>query len=152
MATKWLSAAEMTAWRSFIETTGDLLRAIEHDLEPFGLDLGDYQLLAMLSEAPEQQLRMCDLAVALRLTRGGLTRRMEGVVKKKLVTRVQSSEDGRVAFAQMTAKGISTLGAVAPEHVQTVRRLMIDQLTPAEVKAIGSAFSKIRKNLAEELK
>jgi hypothetical protein len=29
---------------------------------------------------------------------------------------------------------------------------MIDQLTPAEVKAIGSAFSKIRKNLAEELK
>jgi hypothetical protein len=52
----------------------------------------------------------------------------------------------------MTAKGISTLGVVAPEHVQTVRRLMIDQLTPAEVKAIGSAFSKISKNLAKELK
>ena len=59
MATNWLSAAEMTAWRSFITTTGDLLRAIEHELEPFGLDMGDYQLLAMLSEAPEQQLRMC---------------------------------------------------------------------------------------------
>jgi DNA-binding MarR family transcriptional regulator len=106
----------------------------------------------MLSEAPEQRLRMCDLADALRLTRGGLTRRMEGVVKKKLVTRVQSSEDGRVAFAQMTAKGISTLGAVAPEHVQTVRRLMIDLLTPAEVKSVGTAFSKISKNLAKELK
>ncbi|MBJ7491372.1 MAG: MarR family transcriptional regulator, partial [Ilumatobacteraceae bacterium] len=122
MATKWLSAAEMTAWRTFIETTGDLLRAIEHDLEPFDLDLGDYQLLAMLSEAPEKQLRMSDLADALRLTRGGLTRRMEGVVKKKLVTRVQSSDDGRVAFAQMTTKGVATLNAVAPEHVQTVRR------------------------------
>ena len=152
MATNWLSPAEMTAWRSFIKTTGDLLRAIEHELEPFGLDMGDYQLLAMLSEAPGQQLRMCDLADALRLTRGGLTRRMEGVVKKKLVSRVQSSEDGRVAFAQMTAKGVATLNAVAPEHVETVRRLMIDLLTPAEVKAIGSAFSKIRKNLAKELK
>jgi DNA-binding MarR family transcriptional regulator len=152
MATKWLSAAEMTAWRSYIETTGDLLRAIEHDLEPFDLDLGDYQLLAMLSEAPEKQLRMSDLADALRLTRGGLTRRMEGVVKKKLVTRVQSPDDGRVAFAQMTAKGTTTLQAVAPEHVQTVRRLMIDLLTPAEVKAMGTAFGKISKNLAEELK
>ena len=152
MATNWLSPAEMTAWRSFITTTGDLLRAIEHELEPFGLDMGDYQLLAMLSEAPGQQLRMCDLADALRLTRGGLTRRMEGVVKKKLVSRVQSSEDGRVAFAQMTAKGVATLNAVAPEHVETVRRLMIDLLTPAEVKAVGTAFSKIRKNLAKELK
>jgi len=152
MATNWLSPAEMTAWRSFITTTGDLLRAIEHELEPFDLDMGDYQLLAMLSEAPERQLRMSDLADALRLTRGGLTRRMEGVVKKKLVSRVQSSEDGRVAFAQMTAKGMTTLTAVAPEHVQTVRRLMIDLLTPAEVKAVGTAFSKISKNLAEELK
>jgi DNA-binding MarR family transcriptional regulator len=152
MATNWLSPAEMTAWRSFITTTGDLLRAIENELEPFDLDMGDYQLLAMLSEAPEQRLRMCDLADALRLTRGGLTRRMEGVVKKKLVSRVQSSEDGRVAFAQMTAKGVATLNAVAPEHVETVRRLMIDLLTPAEVKAVGTAFSKIRKNLAKELK
>ena len=152
MATNWLSPAEMTAWRSFITTTGDLLRAIENELEPFDLDMGDYQLLAMLSEAPEQRLRMCDLADALRLTRGGLTRRMEGVVKKKLVSRVQSTEDGRVAFAQMTAKGVATLNAVAPEHVETVRRLMIDLLTPAEVKAVGTAFSKIRKNLAKELK
>ena len=52
----------------------------------------------------------------------------------------------------MTAKGVATLNAVAPEHVQTVRRLMIDLLTPAEVKAVGTAFSKISKNLAEELK
>jgi hypothetical protein len=44
------------------------------------------------------------------------------------------------------------LGAVAPEHVQTVRRLMIDLLTSAEVKAVGTAFSKISKNLAKELK
>lgn len=151
MATKWLSATEMTAWRTFIETSGDLFRAIERDLEPFGLDRGDYQLLAMLSEAPDQQLRMCDLAEALRLTRGGLTRRMEGVVKKKLVCRVQSAKDGRVAFAQMTTKGTAALTAAAPKHVQSVRRLMIDLLTTAEVKAIGTAFSKISKNLASEL-
>ncbi|MTA71778.1 MAG: MarR family transcriptional regulator, partial [Actinobacteria bacterium] len=46
MATKWLNSSEMTAWRSFIGTTSDLMRAIEKDLEPFGLDRGDYQLLA----------------------------------------------------------------------------------------------------------
>lgn len=148
MATKWLTPAEMAAWRTYIETSGDLLRAIEKDLAPFGLDRGDYQLLAMLSEAPEQRLRMCDLADSLRLTRSGLTRRMDGVLKKKLVTRVQSEEDGRAAYASLTPKGLELLKQVAPEHLESVRRLMIDLLSPSEIKAIASAFGKISKNLA----
>jgi DNA-binding MarR family transcriptional regulator len=150
MATKWLNPAEMAAWRTFIETSGDLLRAIEKDLAPFGLDRGDYQLLAMLSEAPEQRLRMCDLADSLRLTRSGLTRRMDGVLKKKLVSRVQSEEDGRAAYASLTPKGFELLKQVAPEHLESVRRLMIDLLSPAEIKAIATAFGKISKNLAEQ--
>lgn len=148
MATQWLTPAEMAAWRTYIETTGDLLRAIEKDLGPFGLDRGDYQLLAMLSEAPDQRLRMCDLADSLRLTRSGLTRRMEGVVKKKLVARIQSEDDGRVAYAHITPKGMELLKTAAPEHLKSVRALMIDLLTPSEIRAIASAFSKIAENLA----
>ena len=150
MAPKWLTPAEMAAWRTYIETSGDLLRAIEKDLAPFGLDRGDYQLLAMLSEAPDQRLRMCDLADSLRLTRSGLTRRMDGVLKKKLVTRVQSEKDGRAAYASLTPKGLELLKQAAPEHLESVRRLMIDLLSPAEIKAIATAFSKISKNLAEQ--
>lgn len=147
MTTQWLTPAEMAAWRTYIETTGDLLRAIEKDLVPFGLDRGDYQLLAMLSEAPDQRLRMCDLADSLRLTRSGLTRRMEGVVKKKLVARIQSEEDGRVAYAHITTKGLELLKSAAPEHLKSVRALMIDLLSPTEIKAIASAFTKIAMNL-----
>lgn len=147
MATQWLSPAEMAAWRTYIETTGDLMRAIEKDLAPFGLDRGDYQLLAMLSEAPGQRLRLCDLADSLRLTRSVLTRRMEGVLKKKLVARVQSDEDGRVAYAHITPKGFDLLKTAAPKHLESVRRLMVDLLTPTEIKAVASAFGKISANL-----
>ena len=150
MATQWLSPAEMAAWRTYIETTGDLMRAIEKDLAPFGLDRGDYQLLAMLSEAPDQRLRLCDLADSLRLTRSGLTRRMEGVLKKKLVARIQSEEDGRVAFAHITPKGFDLLKTAAPKHLESVRRLMVDLLTPTEIKAVASAFGKISANLAAQ--
>ena len=150
MATKWLTPPEMAAWRTYIETSGDLLRAIEKGLAPFGLDRGDYQLLAMLSEAPDQRLRMCDLADSLRLTRSGLTRRMDGVLKKKLVTRIQSEEDGRVAYASLTPKGLELLKQAAPEHLESVRRLMIDLLSRAEIKAIATAFSKISRNLATQ--
>jgi DNA-binding MarR family transcriptional regulator len=150
MATKWLSPQEMEAWLAFIETTGDLMKAIERDLAQYGLDRGDYQLLAILSESDDQQMRMCDLADRLRLTRSGLTRRMEGVLKKKLVSRIQSTEDGRVAYAQLTAKGFELLKTAAPHHLESVRRLMIDLLSPAEIKAFATGFNKISTNLSAE--
>ncbi len=150
MATRWLTPQEMAAWRTFIVTAGDLTRAIERDLVEFDLDLGDYQLLAMLSEAPEHKLKMCDLADSLRLTRSGLTRRMDGVLKKKLVTRTKSSEDGRVAYAQISPKGMDVLRHAAPHHLVSVREHMIDLLSPAEIKAIASAFKKISEKLSEE--
>ena len=75
---------------------------------------------------------------------------MDGVLKKKLVTRVQSEEDGRVAFASLTPKGLELLKQAAPEHLESVRRLMIDLLSPSEIKAIATAFGKISKNLAEQ--
>lgn len=150
MATRWLTPQEMAAWRTFIVTTGDLTRAIERDLVEFDLDLGDYQLLAMLSEAPEQRLKMCDLADSLRLTRSGLTRRMDGVLKKKLVTRTKSSEDGRVAYAQISPKGMEVLKSAAPHHLVSVREHMIDLLSPGEIKAIASAFKKISEKLSDD--
>jgi len=144
---KWLDPEEMKAWRLYITTSVDLMKALEDDVRPFGLTMGDYQLLAMISEAPDRRLRMCDLADQLRLSRSGLTRRMDGVLSNAWVARVQDQADRRVAYAELTTKGWNLLRKVAPIHLASVRRLMIDHLSRAEVKAIGSAFEKISKAL-----
>ncbi len=149
-ATNWLNQSEMDAWLAFINTSRNLMRALERDLEPFGLDGGDYQLLAMLSAAPDQRLRMCELAEELRLSRGGLTRRMDGVLKKRLVVRTQDKTDKRVAYIEMSTKGRALLDRAAPVHVQGVRRLMIDLLSTGEIRSIGTAFSKISTQLEIE--
>jgi len=144
---KWLNDAEMNAWRGFVTTSPDLMNAIERDLAAFGLDTGDYQLLAMLSEATDHRLKMCDLADTLRLSRSGLTRRMDGVVKAKYVERIQDKDDRRVSFAHLTQKGFEFLKKVAPLHLKDVRSRMIDLLNESEIKAIGSAFAKINAHL-----
>ena len=144
---KWLNDAEMKAWRGFVTTSPDLMNAIERDLGAFGLDAGDYQLLAMLSEATDHRLKMCDLADTLRLSRSGLTRRMDGVVKAKYVERIQDKDDRRVSFAHLTTKGYEFLKKVAPLHLKDVRSRMIDLLNESEIKAIGSAFAKINAHL-----
>lgn len=137
----------MKAWLGFVTNASDLLRSIERDLEPFGLDGGDYQLLAMLSDAPDHRMKMCELADTLRLSRGGLTRRMEGVVTARFVERVRDEADGRAAFAHLTPKGYTFLKKVAPQHVKSVRSQMIDLLSDTEIKALGTAFAKIGEHL-----
>lgn len=142
----------MRAWRGFIRRSADLIDIITKDLEPFGLDGGDYQLLAMLSESPGRKMKMCDLAETLGLSRSGLTRRMEGVLKAKYVSRVSDKNDRRAAFAQITEKGLTLIKKVAPHHVASVRRHMIDLLSPAEIAAFGSGFAKIGQRIDQKTK
>lgn len=141
--TRWLTPTEQRAWRGFVLNARDVLQDIEAELEPYGIDGGDYQLLALLSESPDRRVKLCDLASRLRLSRGGVTRRMQGVLKKGLVKRVRNKDDGRSAYAEMTPKGWSLLRRAAPAHVASVRKRMIGRLSKDELTQLASAFEKL---------
>ena len=147
MATRWLNDREMAAWRSYIETNGDLLGALERDLADVGLDLGDYQVLVYLAEADDDAMRMCDLADVLQLSPSGLTRRLDGLVSSEHVTRRPSPDDGRVMMAVLTHAGRDLLERTAPIHVASVRRRIFDHLTPEQVDAMSEIFSAISAGL-----
>jgi len=149
METKWLTDREMTAWRTYIETYGDLIAAIERDLAEHGLTLGDYQVFVYLSEADDHSMRMCDLADQLQLSPSGLTRRLDGLVKANYVTREASTDDRRVMLATLTANGLSALEAAAPDHVASVRRHIFDHLDDRQVDAMASTFQAIKDGMAE---
>jgi DNA-binding MarR family transcriptional regulator len=146
----WLNDSEMAAWRSFIETHDDLMSAIERDLAPSGLTLGDYQVLVYLTEAEGEQMRMCDLADMLQLSPSGLTRRLDGLVKAGWVERRNSDVDRRVMLAGLTDAGKQHLADAAPGHVESVRSRMIDVLDDDDHAAIARAFAKIRAVLDAE--
>jgi DNA-binding MarR family transcriptional regulator len=147
MTTRWLTDKEMAAWRTYIETFGDLIAAIERDLAEHDLTLGDYQVFVYLSEAPNRSMRMCDLADRLQLSPSGLTRRLDGLVKAGLVTREPSTHDRRVMLATLTPSGLAALEAAAPDHVASVRRHIFDHLDDAQVDALASIFQSIKAGL-----
>jgi DNA-binding MarR family transcriptional regulator len=138
--TRWLDSREMRAWRSFVESIGDLWTALENDIAAHGLTLGDYQVLVYLTEASDNELRMCDLAKHLQLSPSGLTRRLDGLVKSGYVERRGSATDRRVMLAHLTDAGRAKLDATAPAHVESVRRHIIDRLTAEQVDAFGDIF------------
>ena len=148
--TNWLSDDEMGAWRAFVETHADLIAAIDTDLAPTGLTLGDYQVLVYLTEADDQSMRMCDLADMLQLSPSGLTRRLDGLVAAGWVERRSSDTDRRVMLAALTPGGRERLAEAAPTHVASVRNRMIDVLDADDHRAVARAFTKIRAALDAE--
>jgi DNA-binding MarR family transcriptional regulator len=149
-APQWLEPHEMVAWRTFIETVGDLTAALDADLRSTGLTIGDYQVLVKLSEAPERQMRMCDLAEVLQLSPSGLTRRLDGLVRVGWVARQGSTQDRRVMMAVLTDSGFAKLAAAAPVHVASVRRRIFDHLSPEQVHALGTTLGAIRNALVAD--
>lgn len=143
MATDWLSESEQHSWRNFIMTVHDLMAALETDLAPQGLTMGDYEVLVWLSEAEQNRMRMCDLAGALQLSPSGLTRRLDGMVKNGWVERASCESDRRVMWAHLTASGLAKMNAVAPDHVASVRRHVLDPLGPDGVVQLGEIFGRI---------
>ena len=140
---RWLNDEEMAAWSGYIDSLSKLSAALEADLAPHGLTIGDYEVLVHLSEAEEQRLRMCDLARRLRLSPSGLTRRLDGLVRNGLVRRSPSDDDRRVMLATLTPKGFQVLAKAAPDHVAGVRRHFLDHLDADEIRALGTSFTKV---------
>ena len=142
-----LDAGEQVAWRTFVETVDDLTRALQDDLQPHEITLGDYQVFVFLSEAEGRRMRMVDLAAALHLSPSGLTRRLDGLCREKYVDRLPSNQDRRVMLAVLTDRGFAKLTEAYPTHLASVRRHIFDHCSSADVAALGRVFSAIQAGL-----
>jgi DNA-binding MarR family transcriptional regulator len=149
--TRWLTPPEMRAWLAFWGTTRLVADALECDLQTHsGLSLGDYQILAMLSAAPDHQLRMSALAEVVLVSRSRLTYQVTQLEKAGLVQREECPSDKRGAVAILTPQGEEVLRAAAPGHVECVRRVFFDVLTPEQVEVLGDALTAVMDRLLEE--
>jgi DNA-binding MarR family transcriptional regulator len=143
-ATRWLDDTEQASWRAFIHSVNDLMAATEADLAHHGITNGDYAVFVLLSEAPDSQLRMCDLAAELQLSPSGLTRRLDGLVRNGWVERAACAADRRVTYARLTASGRAKMQSAAPDHVDSVRRHLLDPLGPRGVEQLGVLMRRVR--------
>jgi DNA-binding MarR family transcriptional regulator len=73
-----------------------------------------YEVLAAVAEAPEQRMRMGDLAEALVITRGGLTKLVDRLVKAELLERTFCETDRRVSYATLLPAGTTLLAEMRP--------------------------------------
>jgi DNA-binding MarR family transcriptional regulator len=150
-APRWLEPSEQHTWRAFLEAAQRLLERLDRELvRDVGLPLAYFQILAMLSEAPDRTLRMSDLAERTWSSRSRLSHAVDRLEEKGLARRVGCPSDRRGAFAQLTDAGFAVLEAAAPSHVESVRQHLFDQLSQHQVEALHEISSTIATHLGSD--
>jgi DNA-binding MarR family transcriptional regulator len=140
----WLSPAEQHAWRSFIRMHQKLSATLVRDLQAHSkLSGADYEILVALTDAPEGRLRFQELARTVSWEQSRLSHQVTRMIKRGLVVREECAEDGRGVFVVLTPVGRKIVTAAAPHHVATVRRLVIDALSPDELATLGRIADRI---------
>ncbi|MEV4198142.1 MarR family winged helix-turn-helix transcriptional regulator [Micromonospora globbae] len=138
---RWLDAHEDRAWRGYRRMRRlldlELARELMRDA---GLSEPDYDVLSDLSEAPEQRLRVSELADRMLWSRSRLSHHLSRMQQRGLVMREEHPSDGRGAVVVLTPEGRRAIEEAAPGHVAAVRKHLIDLLTPDELAALA-AFS-----------
>lgn len=147
---RWLSDAEMQAWRSYIVSTLMLRQRLHRELaERHELSLIDYEVLVCLSAASDGRMRMTELATMLGSTKSRLSHQVGRLEAAGYVRRGRDPEDRRGVTAELTDAGTEVLERSAPTHVAGVRAHFIDLLTADEQETMARAFSRVLAHLSE---
>ena len=142
--TAWLDNDEMQVWQAFLRASTRLLERLDADLEArFRMSLADYEILHYLADEPTGALRMTELAAQTLVSRSGLTRRLDRLVRSGLVARRNCPTDRRGVLAVITPEGRERLEAAAPTHVDGVRRHFVEQLRGQDLRALASSLNAV---------
>lgn len=141
---RWLTEDEQVTWRAFLRATRELDVALDRDLQTVGLSLPEYELISMLSEAPDGQLRMSALADLIVQSRSRVTHTSARLERRGWVRREPAPDDGRGVILRLTPEGRASLDTVAQVHVASVRRHLLDLLTEEQVVSLGEAMLAVR--------
>ena len=135
--TRWLDQEQQRSWRAFLEAITHLQSALDAQLQSeAGMPHGYYEILVRLSESPDRRMRMSALADAASSSRSRLSHAVAQLEARGWVRRDPCPEDRRGLVATLTDEGFAALAAAAPGHVEAVRRLLIDKLTPEQVRQL----------------
>ena len=145
-----LSAPEEALWRAVMRIVKVIPRHLDGDLiRGAGLTASEYTTLMHLSEGPNRELRMADLANATDLSASRMTRLVDDLQARGLMTKTASSSDARGNVARLTPRGMAKLKSAWPVHLASVRRRFFDCIDAAAVQEVAKALAEVANHLED---
>jgi DNA-binding MarR family transcriptional regulator len=138
-------SAHGEAWGALARAHAAITGRLQEALASAGFPpLPWYEVLAAVAEAPEQRMKMGDLAEALVITRGGLTKLVDRLVKAGLLERTFCETDRRVSYATLCPAGGELLEEMRPVVVAELKASFAAKLSAAEADELRETLERVR--------
>jgi DNA-binding MarR family transcriptional regulator len=138
---------QMRTYFALTEAVSLLQYAVEQQLQDEGgLRYVQFEILANLADA-DGLLTMTELADRVVYSRSGLTHQAGLLEKTGLITRRASPHDHRATVVDITKAGRARLAKVLPGHIEVVRNLLFDSLSPRDLHTLGDIMSRARDHM-----
>jgi DNA-binding MarR family transcriptional regulator len=139
-----LDAEELGAWRGLLRAHSSLTKALDAELvRVHGLPLSSYEVLLLLADSPDGQMRMSELADGVLLSRSGLTRLVDRMQREGLLRRERCEDDARGWFATITPQGRELFTRARKTHLDGVRERFLSHFTREELRSLAAFWERI---------
>jgi DNA-binding MarR family transcriptional regulator len=131
----------VATWRRFLLAHARLERLLDDDLRAeHDLSLAEYDVLLQLAEAPGRRLRMHQIADRVLLSRSGVTRLIDRLVRDGSVERDPCITDARGAEAVLTEAGLRRLRTASLTHLRGIKDHFVEAIAPDDLAAVDRAM------------
>ena len=133
------------AWGALTRTHSAIVGRLQEALAAADLPpLPWYEMLATVADAPEQRMKMGDLAESLVITRGGLTKLVDRLIKAGLMERTFCETDRRVSYATLLPAGRDLLNEMRPVVVAELKAAFAANLSERQADELRGMLERVR--------
>jgi DNA-binding MarR family transcriptional regulator len=139
-----LTRDELASWRGFLRVHAALARELDAELIAGpNLPLSSYEVLLTVGDAPDERMRMSEIADSVLLSRSGVTRLVDRLERDGLVERIPCEDDARGQYAVLTARGRTVFDAARATHLAGVRRRFLGQFDSGELRRMAGYWERL---------
>jgi DNA-binding MarR family transcriptional regulator len=133
-----------SAWGAVLQVHAAVVPLLDQRLQAeAGMPLSWYDVLLELAAAPERRLRMTDLGERVVLSRTRVSRMVDEIARAGLVVREPNPQDGRSAYATLTAEGLKRFRRAAPAYVAAIEQHFSSELDDAELRTLTQLLKRV---------
>ena len=132
------------AWEALLTAHAVLMKQFAAEDIWTDLSMREYDVLYTLSKCPEP-VRLTELNRHVLLSQPALSRMVDRLVERGLVSRATDPRDGRGVRLALTAEGLVVQRRIGRRHGRSVAQAMRAGLTPVELRQLAEICGKLAK-------
>ncbi|WP_312854990.1 MarR family winged helix-turn-helix transcriptional regulator [Agromyces agglutinans] len=140
----------VAAWESLFRAQVTVMRALAAEFPSEVISLNEYDVLFNITRAPGRRLRLKDLNRHVLITQPSVSRLVDRLASRGLVTKTDDPSDGRGTIVAITPAGFELFREVAVKHMDAITRHVGDALDERELAELTELCDRLRVSVGGE--